>query len=52
MAPNRPRVKPQIVTPCSSPTAMAAKTAKTAGKSPQKGTAAETQTSIEEEVEH
>ena len=48
MAPSKSLVKPQIVTPCSSPSAMAAKAAKKPPQSPQKspvkGITAETQT--------
>ena len=62
MAPTKPKIKSQSVTPCSSPTAMAAKTVKVTGtnakssqslqspqKSPKKGVTAEIQTGRDEE---
>lgn len=53
MAPGKPRsAKAQTVTPCSSPTSKAAKTAgKLVAKSPQAGISAETQTTVDKEVE-
>ena len=55
MAQCKPCVKPQIVTPCSSPSTMATKSVKTTGKSlksPQKSPLAETQTGREVEGEY